>query len=153
MIELQNKIINYSIPEPNTGCWLWNRCLGKDNYGLSVHNKKTIGAHRLSYIAFKGKIINNLYVLHKCDTPSCVNPEHLFLGTAKDNAIDASKKGKYNNMPQSFKRKVLCKRGHELNDLTTHLFFRKDRNTYERYCRKCKNIVTGLNSKKKRLKK
>ena len=63
-------------------------------YGVIGENYRKIYAHRLSYIIKYGKIPNEIFVLHKCDNPPCVNPKHLFLGTAKDNAIDRERKGR-----------------------------------------------------------
>lgn len=72
-------------------CWPWkagtNR-KGKFGYGQIRVGGKCIGAHRFSYEAFNGEVPEGLFVLHKCDNPVCVNPGHLFLGTAKDNAQD-----------------------------------------------------------------
>lgn len=51
-------------------------------------------AHRASWIAYRGEIPDNLWVLHRCDNRLCVNPEHLFLGTARDNTQDMIKKGR-----------------------------------------------------------
>ena len=70
-----------------SGCWDWNRLKDKDGYGKVGYNYKTYRAHRLSYIINKGEI-GNMCVLHTCDNPSCINPEHLFLGTQKDNMDD-----------------------------------------------------------------
>ena len=79
-----------SIPEPNSGCWLWlGRCDGK---GYGRFNNTMV--HRLSYLAARGPISAGLLVLHKCDVPGCINPDHLFLGTALDNARDRDRKGR-----------------------------------------------------------
>lgn len=53
-----------------------------------------MGAHRVSWIIFRGKIPKGKHVLHKCDTPLCVNPKHLFIGTALDNIRDCFNKGR-----------------------------------------------------------
>jgi hypothetical protein len=83
---------------PTTGCWLWT---GKFHY-MSKYGQFHFGgwrhrAHRFSWELFRGGIPGNLFVLHKCDTPLCVNPEHLFLGTARDNTHDAIRKGRFVN--------------------------------------------------------
>lgn len=91
---MKKKILNRSIPEPNTGCWLWGGHTNEDGYGkLSVEGKLK-SAHRVSFEAFNGKITKGLLVCHKCDTPQCVNPDHLFLGTQLDNMRDMSIKGR-----------------------------------------------------------
>lgn len=85
------------IPEPNTGCWLWIGGMtgSAPKYGCVMFNYKSIRAHRYSYILHHGAFDKSLFVCHKCDTPSCVNPEHLFLGTQFDNMRDASKKNRF----------------------------------------------------------
>ncbi len=77
-------------------CWIWTGSLGGDNrnYGSFNVNGRTKRAHRVSYELYKEKIPKGLLVLHSCDNPSCVNPEHLFLGTQKDNMQDMSNKGR-----------------------------------------------------------
>ncbi len=76
-------------PEPNTGCWLWTGYV--ERYGV-FHRVK---AHRAAWTFYKGEIPQGKRVLHHCDVPSCVNPEHLFLGTLRDNTQDSIKKGRF----------------------------------------------------------
>jgi hypothetical protein len=93
--ELQRVLIENSILEPNTGCRLWKRGVcGKTGYGEVWNGEKTVSTHRLSFELFKEKIPIGIFVCHRCDVRSCINPDHLFLGTAKDNMKDASLKGR-----------------------------------------------------------
>lgn len=80
-------------PSPG-GCWLWVGPVNGGGYGAIGVNGAPILAHRYSYQLCIGAIPNNLWVLHKCDTPRCCNPAHLFLGTAADNTADMMRKGR-----------------------------------------------------------
>lgn len=82
-------------PEPNTGCWLWlGELVGKLQYGRCEVGGRRLLAHRLSWEVFNGPIPEGVLVLHECDTPTCCNPDHLFLGSHQDNIDDRVSKGR-----------------------------------------------------------
>lgn len=76
------------------GCWDWNGSKGKQGYGVMLHRHKYFKAHRASYMIHNNttQIPNRVFVLHKCDNPSCSNPKHLFLGDQTANMRDMSQK-------------------------------------------------------------
>jgi hypothetical protein len=79
---------------PN-GCWLWTGCKNEWGYGLaSWAGRKNLRVHRISYEIASGTIPAGKLVLHKCDTPACLRPDHLFLGTDADNMLDKQRKGR-----------------------------------------------------------
>lgn len=80
--------------EPNTGCWLWSRGTDQDGYGALKREGYSTRAHRASWEIHCGPILDGSHVLHRCDTPRCVNPGHLFLGTHTDNMRDMAAKGR-----------------------------------------------------------
>lgn len=92
---VSNFISKYKIND-ETGCWEWTASIMNSGYGQFLPtNGVCVSAHRFSWVLHNGKICDGLYVLHKCDNKICVNPEHLFLGTAHDNLVDAVKKGRH----------------------------------------------------------
>lgn len=79
---------------PESGCWIWMHCFSQKYPCTRQGDKSAVKAHIASYRHFKGPIPPGLQVCHKCDIPSCINPDHLFLGTAKDNYDDMVRKGR-----------------------------------------------------------
>lgn len=96
-------------------CWLWKGARGGKGYGiftLTIDGKqKWVSAHRFAYETWYGKLPAHLLVCHRCDTPLCVNPKHLWLGTNQENILDAQRKGRLSSGPEY----RTCKNGH-----TTH---------------------------------
>lgn len=80
-------------------CWVWTGSQLPSGYGLAkvkINGKwHTVYAHRFAWERERGPIPKGMFVLHRCDNPSCVNPKHLFLGTARDNSRDMVAKGRH----------------------------------------------------------
>ena len=92
-----------------SGCWLWTAKARLREYGsiAGVVNgqRRPLYAHRVAWELAHGEIPDGLSVLHKCDVPLCVNPDHLFLGTQKENLADARQKGRLVSAAEYVKRK------------------------------------------------
>ena len=84
---------------PESGCWIWTACCSSEGYGKIGVAGKSEYAHRVSWEIHNGEIPESIghhgtCVLHRCDVPACVNPDHLFLGSIKDNIQDMISKNR-----------------------------------------------------------
>lgn len=122
-------------PEPNTGCWLWTMSGYSSGYGKMQYNRSgkvtTECAHRYSWRVHNGEIPAGLLVLHKCDTPPCVNPRHLFLGSQAANMADMVQKGRGRwRVARAAPTHKVCPRCKENKPIA-------DLDSQHRYCKPC----------------
>jgi len=121
------------IPEPNSGCWLWEGSVDGCGYGMIVRNGKTLKVHRLAWEeANRQSIPKGMRICHRCDVPACCNPDHLFLGTQQDNIADMVRKGR-SKFGDHNALKTHCPYGHEYTSENTYLY------NGMRSCKTCSN--------------
>ncbi len=90
------RMAEYTAPVAS-GCIEWARYRDRAGYGVVRHEGRNIKAHRMAWTLAHGPIPDGLFVLHRCDNPPCVNVAHLFLGTIRDNVLDAIRKGRWSS--------------------------------------------------------
>lgn len=119
----------YSIPEPNSGCWIWMR--GEANgYGVYPWEGRRRQVTHLALASIGVEIPNGLFACHHCDNSLCVNPDHLFVGTQKANMVDAQVKGRL----VGYGKRLVCKQGHPLSGENLYLDIPRGK----RGCRICR---------------
>lgn len=102
-----DRFMSHVSPEPMSGCWLWAAACMKNGYGQfrQIHTHEL--AHRASIRLFKGIVPDSkMDVMHSCDNPSCVNPDHLSVGTRTNNMRDSIKKGRFQMGMRHYKVKL-----------------------------------------------
>lgn len=108
-------------------CWLWTASIKGNGEGQLWMGTRNRAAYLVSWIIHYGDIPETQCVLHKCDNRACVNPNHLFLGTKRDNSEDMVEKGRQWKQPVTH-----CPQGHPYDDANTRLYRGR------RYCRICR---------------
>jgi hypothetical protein len=93
MSTVQDRFSKYFERKEKSDCWIWHGGRTHDNYGKFWFDK-TMKAHKVSYLIYKGDIPRGLCVMHTCDNPPCVNPSHLRIGTQQENIADRDSKGR-----------------------------------------------------------
>lgn len=118
--------------EPNSGCWLWTGRLNSKSYAMLSMKYKTskyrLASHISKELGGQPRLSESHLALHKCDTPQCVNPDHLYWGTHQQNADDKVNRRRHHQHSQT-----ACARGHEFTEENT--LFKDSRN--KRICRTC----------------
>ena len=95
MKTLEERFEEKYIPEPMSGCWLWDTSWHPGGYGKFWFDGRYVSAHRMAYMLYVGEIPEGLVVMHTCDVACCVNPDHLRVGTQHDNVSDMVEKGRH----------------------------------------------------------
>lgn len=90
--------LNVDKSNENNACWEWIGYKDKHGYGVVKFSSKSLRAHRVAWVIANGEIPNGLLICHHCDNRKCCNPDHLFLGTHKDNVQDRDAKGRANQV-------------------------------------------------------
>jgi HNH endonuclease len=110
------------------GCWEWTGALSKSGYGKVKWRPRDLRVHRVAAHLWLGfDLDDERLICHRCDNPKCFNPDHLFVGTDKDNQLDCASKGRHFGA-----KKTHCKRGHELSPENVYRTSRGHRS-----CRAC----------------
>ena len=124
----------------NGDCWEWTGFKDQDGYG-KFESASEQRAPRVAWILFNGIIPAGAWVLHSCDNPPCVNPDHLFLGSPRDNTQDASHKGRLRGQ-----NLIECCHGHPFDEINTYLTPQGGRR-----CKTCRRLAMAKYNHKERL--
>lgn len=112
MKTIAQRFDEFWIPEPNTGCHLWMACTNQNGYGVVRVGNRNMLAHREAFRRAGNPLSG--HVLHRCDNPGCVNPDHLFVGTQADNVRDMDGKRRRRVAPKFGKQHWNCRISPEL---------------------------------------
>lgn len=172
---LQHRIERLSIPEPNSGCWLWLGVVSKQRPDqkywrpiISVDGRHRT-THRVSFECANGAVPEGKLVCHTCNNNFCVNPDHLYAGSNKENTQDMMRAGRhfYTANPaakaallervallhERHRTKQHCKRGHPLSGDNLAIVVNRSRNQTQRRCKTCRRRIDAARARRLRLRK
>jgi HNH endonuclease len=142
--ELYDKIVAKILPDPFTGCWIWQGPRGSFGYGMLAvkprDQPRIPNAHRAIWVALHGPLERKDFVCHKCDNPPCCNPDHLFIGSLAENNRDMAAKGRYNHQQRTH-----CIHDHEFTKENTRIDSRG-----KRTCRTCERLRRTMTPEERR---
>ena len=95
---IEERFLAQVAPEPNSGCWLWMGAVTSFGHGVigrGARGEGAVRAHRLAWELYRGQIPEGQQVNHVCDVPSCVNPDHLYVGDQRENMLDVSERRRF----------------------------------------------------------
>lgn len=122
LTDARSTIEKLSFPVTECGCWIWISRASSRGYGVAKFNGRRVSAHRLSYQAFSGAPIpEGNVVMHRCDTPLCVNPSHLRIGTIADNVADRFSKGRLRVGTWTYTRIRVNRTGRRYHQITSEI--------------------------------
>ncbi len=141
---IEKRFFRYVMIDVPAKCWNWLGCKSPQGYGKTSVAGRAARAHRVSYELHKGPIPEGMMVLHSCDNPSCVNPSHLSVGTAADNAADTVARGRQTRNEEQAERQrsnPYCLKGHLYSEVG--ILWREMSGKQVRYCRECSRLKSA----------
>lgn len=139
---IEDRFWHRIMPEPNSGCWLWDGAVNSEGYGNMRCKGKTRPAHRISYEIAFGPIPKELQIDHLCRIRCCVNPDHMELVTNRQNVLRGTGPTAMNA------RKTHCPKGHKYSGVNLIVFV--NRYGEQRACRACRKASSLAASRKRR---
>ncbi len=128
--------------EKTDSCWLWTGA-PDGRYGIAWQDGRQQKAQRVAWLLCHGEPVpRGVECCHRCDNPRCVRPDHLFLGTHRENMHDSIRKGRFVTRP-SFSG-LYCKRGHRLTAENTYRYPDGSSHRNRRTCLECKQARAAL---------
>lgn len=133
---IEQRLLSGAVPEPNSGCWLWTGADNDTGYCQVWYNGKRRYVHRIAWEVWRGAIPDRMSIDHLCNTPRCINPDHLSVATQRENVLRST-----TGVSAINARKKTCKRSHALSGDNLLIV------NGTRQCRRCRNLRAMLSQR------